>query len=356
MFAWEGSSFRWTGRTGSSTCSRSGTSPCRWARRRALLVRASRVPVAVARPLVDEVVRADARLAWRSADDIALAAWSETRLPLEQAVYCVVDLETTGTRPSRDRIVEIGAVRIEALEIDGTFERLVDPGVPLPRAISRLTGIESRDLRGRGPVGPALDAFLEFAGDAVLVAHNARFDTAFLDAALRRRGGTRLACPVVDTVGLARRVLVPAPRRLSLRSPQRTLRHDRASPATARCADAQATAEILLVLLGRAQERGARTVDDLLALGAPARRRLAARGHLAESAPRAPGTYVMRTRSGVPLYVGTATDLRVRVRSYFRAGADGARTGPSTRCCRPSSASTTPARARRSRRGSTRSR
>ena len=100
-----------------------------------LLVRAARVPVAVARPLVDEVVRADARLAWRSADDIALAAWSETRLPLEQAVYCVVDLETTGTRPTRDRIVEIGAVRVEALELDGTFERLVDPGVPLPRAI-----------------------------------------------------------------------------------------------------------------------------------------------------------------------------------------------------------------------------
>ena len=284
-----------------------------------LLVRASRVPVAVARPLVDEVVRADARLAWRSADDIALAAWSETQLPLEQAVYCVVDLETTGARPSRDRIVEIGAVRIEALELDGTFERLVDPGVPLPRAISRLTGIEARDLRGRGPIGPALEAFLEFAGDAVLVAHNARFDTAFLDAALRRRGGTRLACPVLDTVGLARRVLVPAPRRLSLRSLSE--RFDTSvQPCHRALADAQATAEILLVLLGRAQERGARTVDDLLALGAPARRRLAARGHLAEAAPRAPGTYVMRTRSGVPLYVGTATDLRVRVRSYFRAG------------------------------------
>ena len=153
----------------------------------------------------------------------------------------------------------------------------------------------------------------------MLVAHNARFDTAFLDAALRRRGGTRLACPVIDTVGLARRVLVPAPRRLSLRVLSERF-DTTVQPCHRALADAQATAEILLALLGKAQERGARTVDDLLALGAPARRRLAARGHLAESAPRAPGTYVMRTRSGVPLYVGTATDLRVRVRSYFRAG------------------------------------
>ena len=114
-------------------------------------------------------------------------------------------------------------------------------------------------------------------------------------------------------------MLVPAPRRLSLRSLSERF-DTTVQPCHRALADAQATAEILLVLLGRAQERGARTVDDLLALGAPARRRLAARGHLAEAAPRAPGTYVMRTRSGVPLYVGTATDLRVRVRSYFRAG------------------------------------
>src|SRR5262245_35782987 len=77
-----------------------------------LLVRARDVPVAIARPLLDELVRADARLAWRSAGDVALAAWHAPRQPLEEAVYCVVDLETTGTRPARDRIVEIGAARI----------------------------------------------------------------------------------------------------------------------------------------------------------------------------------------------------------------------------------------------------
>src|SRR5690606_39191779 len=80
-------------------------------------------------------------------------------------------------------------------------------------------------------------------------------------------------------------------------------------------------AEILLVLLGKAQERGARTVDDLLALGAPPRLRGSARRHLAEAAPEAPGTYVMRTRGGVPVYVGTAGNLRTRVRSYYRAPA-----------------------------------
>jgi DNA polymerase-3 subunit epsilon len=276
------------------------------------------VPAAVARPLVDEVVRADARLAWRSSHDVGLAAWREERVAIEDATYCVVDLETTGARAAHDRIVEIGAVRIRALELEATFERLVDPGVPLPGTISRLTGIAPRDLRGRGPVGPALDAFLAFAGDAVLVAHNARFDVGFLDAALRRRGGRRLACPVLDTVALARAVLQPRPRRLSLRSLAERF-DTTVAPCHRALPDAQATAELLLVFLGRAQERGARTLDDLLALGAPAPRRALARRHLAEAAPRAPGTYVMRTRGGVPLYVGTAGDLRRRVRSYYRA-------------------------------------
>lgn len=281
-----------------------------------LLLSSARVPVDLQRKVVDEVVKADARLAWRSGSEIALAAWSPVRLALGDAVFCVVDLETTGIRPGADRIVEIGAVRVEGFELAERFERLVDPGVPLPSEITRLTGIRPQDLAGRVGVGPALRAFLAFAGDAVLVAHNARFDIGFIDAELRRLRGRRFAGTVLDTVPLARK-LVPGRTRYSLGALA-----DRFSTETAPChralPDALATAEILLALIGKAQERGAQTVDDLVALSVPAARRAHAKRALAEAAPRTPGTYVMRDAADRALYVGAAGDLRQRTMSYFR--------------------------------------
>ncbi len=281
-----------------------------------LLLSSSRVPVDLQRKIVDQVVQADARLAWRSGTEIALAAWSPVRLALGDAVFCVVDLETTGIRPGADRIVEIGAVRVEGFELAGRFERLVDPGVPLPSEITRLTGIRPQDLAGRVGVGSALRAFLAFAGDAVLVAHNARFDIGFIDAELRRLRGRRFAGTVLDTVPLARK-LVPGRTRYSLGALA-----DRFATETQPChralPDALATAEILLALIGKAQERGAETVDDLVALCVPPARRAHTKRALAEAAPRTPGTYVMRDAADRPLYVGAAGDLRQRTMSYFR--------------------------------------
>jgi DNA polymerase-3 subunit epsilon len=283
----------------------------------ALLVAASAVPDALARSLVDEVLRADARFRWRSAGHVTLARASSP--PLECACFCVFDLETTGMRPTADRIVEIGAVRVVALEPVGCFERLVDPGVPIPHAIERLTGLSAASVRGRGHLGPALDAFLRFAGDAALVAHNARFDVGFLDASLRRLRGHRNAAPVIDTVALAR-ALLPARRgRFSLAALA-----DRFDTGVTPChralPDAQATAELLLALIGLAQQRGATTVADLVRLSLPPARRAHEKRALADAAPRAPGTYVMRAADGRALYVGTAGDLRRRTVSYFRGG------------------------------------
>jgi DNA polymerase-3 subunit epsilon len=280
------------------------------------LLRSPRVPVDLQRKIVDEVVRADARLAWRSAGEIALAAWSPVRLALGDAVFCVFDLETTGLRAGADRVVEIGAVRVEGYELTERFERLVDPGVPLPAEITRITGIRPQDLAGRVGVASALRSFLAFAGDAVLVAHNARFDVGFVDAELRRLRGRRFAGTVLDTVALARK-LVPGRTRYSLGALA-----DRFSTNTAPChralPDALATAEILLALIGKAQERGAETVDDLVALSVPPARRAHAKRALAEAAPRTPGTYVMRDARDQALYVGAAGDLRQRTMSYFR--------------------------------------
>jgi DNA polymerase-3 subunit epsilon len=272
----------------------------------------------LARCLLDDVVADDPRLA-RTAAGVALAVWgaAPAATPLRAARFCVVDLETTGVGAGA-RILEIGAVRMSGLRAVDTFERLVDPGVPLPPAISSLTGIRPRDLRGAPRLRPVLDAFLRFAAGSVLVAHNAGFDTGFLDRALLALGGRRLALPVLDTLPLARRLLAGRLRRFDLA----TLA-DRFStsvePRHRALADAQATAEVLVALLGLAQERGVATVEQAIAFSAPPPRRARSRRHLARDVPRGPGVYVMRDAHGQALYVGKASDLRTRTRSYFGA-------------------------------------
>jgi len=274
-------------------------------------------PVALARSLLTDVVETDARLAWNG-DAVALAAPLGADLLLERAAYVVVDLETTGLRPGTSQICEIGAVRVRGLELEEEFQTLVNPGMPLGAGVSELTGLSNRQLRGAPPPPVAVRRFLAFAGDAVLVAHNARFDLAFLDRETVRMTGSRLAAPVVDTVALARRLLAG-------RVPRASLAHlahwagTSVEPCHRALPDAQATAEVLLALIGLAQERGARTVADLVALQATRTRRVWDKRRLAFGAPQRPGVYLFRDRNDQVLYVGCARDLRARLRSYFRS-------------------------------------
>lgn len=272
-------------------------------------------PTAIARSLLDEVVTGDARLTWRGGS-VGLAAAPGAETLLESATFVVFDLETTGLSPARSRIVEIGAQRVEHLSPSTSFETLVNPGVPLPAAITSLTGIGSGEVRAAPGADLAVRRFLSFAGDAALVAHNARFDMGFLDRAVERLTGRRVAAPVVDTVWLARRLLGGRTTRFGLQH----LSHffgTSATPCHRALADAQATAEILVALIGLAQERGAETVADLVELSAPRARRLQGKRSLVAQAPTAPGTYIFRDAHGQALYVGCARNLRLRLRSYF---------------------------------------
>ena len=274
-------------------------------------------PVALARSLLADVVDTDARLEW-SGDAVSLAEPPGAALLLEKATYVVVDLETTGLRPGQSGICEIGAVRLRGFEVEAEFETLVDPGQPIAAGASAVTGLRNEHLRGAPRPAEAVRSFLAFAGDAVLVAHNARFDLAFLDRETERLTGSRIGSPVVDTVRLARRLLAGRVAGFGLGQLAWFL-GTAERPCHRALPDARATAELLLALIGLAQERGARTVADLTDLAATRTRRLLDKRHLAFGAPTRPGVYLFLGRNDHVLYVGRARDLRARLRSYFRS-------------------------------------
>jgi DNA polymerase-3 subunit epsilon len=247
---------------------------------------------------------------------VALASPAGASLLLEEATFVVFDLETTGLRAGIARPCEFGAVRVEQLELTERFQTLANPGARLQPAVAALTGLRDVELRRAPPVAAAVRRFLAFADDGILVAHNARFDLSFLDVETMRLTGKRVDATVVDTVGLARRLLGRQPANLAALA-HRFVTDTR--PCHRALPDAEATAEILLRLIGLAQERGARTVDDLVELAATRPRRAHRKRSLAFGAPTQPGVYLFRDVHDQVLYVGRARDLRARLRSYFRS-------------------------------------
>jgi DNA polymerase III subunit epsilon len=239
--------------------------------------------------------------------------------PIAGQPFVVVDLETTGGGPVSGSITEIGAVRVVDGRVLDTFSTLVNPGRPIQPFVSALTGITDAMVASAPPIGGALPQFLEFAGDAVLVAHNASFDVAHLDAAHRAVTGRALARPSLCTLRLARRLL-PELRRGSLDAVAAALGlacYDRHRGL----GDARIAAEILCVFLERAAERGVARVSELLALqhaasdGQPfvvhvPRERLA-------EIPATPGVYHLLGQDGRLLYVGKARRLRARLGNWF---------------------------------------
>jgi len=272
----------------------------------------SSIPDGLARSLLEEVTAGDSRVVCTGMT-VSLVGGRPDPL-LEEAELVVFDLETTGLAAGRDQICEIGAVRVKGLELVDSFQSLVNPRVALPEPIARLTGLREEELRGAPATSIVLRRFLDFAGDDLLVAHNARFDQRFLERQLDRK----LSEPPLCTAALARRLLEGRRRRVGLAS----LAHFfgvSTEPCHRALPDAEATAQILVQLIGLAQERGARTLSELRALAAPVKRRVHGKRMLARGAPSNPGVYLFRDGHDQVLYVGRARDLRARLRSYFRS-------------------------------------
>jgi DNA polymerase III subunit epsilon len=237
-------------------------------------------------------------------------------VPLEDVTFCVVDLETTGGSPADSRITEIGAVKVRAGERLGTFATLVNPEVPVPPFITHLTGIDDLAVAGAPTIATVLPAFLEFARGTVFVAHNARFDFAFVNANLERFAFAPLPPPPVCTARLARRVVWPEVPNVRLQTLAQYFR-TAVRPSHRALPDAQACAEVLDGLIGFARRLGIETLGDLhLAVRARGRPHFG-KIRLADDLPRSPGVYLFRGRDGRVLYVGKSNDVRARVRSYF---------------------------------------
>ena len=123
----------------------------------------------------------------------------------------VLDFETTGLSPNQgDRAIEIGAVRIEQGRVVDRFQELMNPGFRISRFIENYTGIANAQLKSAPPCGEVMDRFADFIGDDNLVAHNASFDSRFLDAELQRISRSyagSFACSML----IARRLYQQAP-------------------------------------------------------------------------------------------------------------------------------------------------
>ena len=177
-----------------------------------------------------------------------------------QDTYVVFDLETTGFSPIQDKIIEIGAVKVEHGAITERFSTFVNPKIPIPFKITDLTGITDDMVMDAEPVEEVLPKFLDFVGDAVLVAHNAGFDVSFIEQNCRYQEIEKEFISV-DTVALAR-VLLPTLSKYKLNVVAKALNislenHHRAVD------DAQATAEIFVRFVEMLKDREIFTLKEL---------------------------------------------------------------------------------------------
>jgi len=124
--------------------------------------------------------------------------------PYELQKYCVVDIETNGSKPGTSQVIEIGAVMVQNGKVVDRYETFVECAF-LPEYITKITGIEPEDLKGAPSRREALTGLRYFMEDTVFVAHNANFDYTFLDASFERFGLGGIGNPVLCTIDLAKR-------------------------------------------------------------------------------------------------------------------------------------------------------
>ncbi len=236
--------------------------------------------------------------------------------------FAVLDFETTGTSAKRNRVIEIGIVKLKNKKIVDTFQSFVDPGYSLPYHITEITGITDDDLFGAPTFDDLIPGILKFIGDSVITAHNLPFDFSFLTNELSRAGYESLQNKKLCTLKLARR-LYPGLKSKSLGSMVKhfRIRHRGVHRALG---DATATAKILVKMIEQLDaDDSLSTWDDLLATqqnnSSKTGYRLVKKSLQPDFARLndSPGVYIFKDKDDKIVYIGKAKSLKRRVGDYF---------------------------------------
>lgn len=278
------------------------------------------------RPLLRSVLETDERVVFRANGEWfvpdSVTAGDPHHLLLGD--FVALDVETTGLKPSRNKIIEIALIRFRNGVLERRYESLLNPGRKIPEFITKLTTIRNGDVEDAPVFADIAQDVLDFVGEDVLIGHNVGFDIGFIDAELDRVDKPKLINERIDTMGLAMRLL----RQVRKPSLDHVATAVGLNPRGVHRAggDARLTAEVAMRLMEEAARQGISSVDRLKSVGfvprpqvqeEVGRVRSVLDRSLAQNLPKKPGVYIMRDARGEIVYVGKAKNLRTRVNSYY---------------------------------------
>jgi DNA polymerase-3 subunit epsilon len=230
---------------------------------------------------------------------------------LDDGEFVVFDLETTGGNPERNGITEIFAIRWVNGEKVGTYGTLVNPGVPIPPIVRRMTGIDNKMVRNAPRIDEVMPDFLKFIGNAILVSHNTIGDMKFVRYFAEKAANTR-----VDNFFLCTHLLVE---RLAREAPDKSLKglsdyfHLAAGELHRAEADAYLTLALFEVLLGKLKQRGVARIDAAIRLQGDLESGMrlgwAVPPASLAAVPQGPGVFFLKDHDGKVLFFAGASQL-----------------------------------------------
>ncbi|MEJ5350486.1 MAG: exonuclease domain-containing protein [Melioribacteraceae bacterium] len=242
-------------------------------------------------------------------------------IQFENAEYCVLDFETTGTSAKFDKVIEIGIVKIRNGKIVDTFQSFINPGRQIPYSITLLTGITNSDVTDAPYFEELYPRIIDFIGDSILVAHHLNFDYSFLKQECLSANLKVPSNPAICTLKLAKRLFPELPSKsLGSLTKHFKIRHRNIHRGLG---DAMATAKILLKMFSYLRnEHNAETAADIINFqNIPSTKPFKViKKKLAEdlsNVPDAPGVYFFKNSKEEIIYIGKAKSLKQRISNYF---------------------------------------